>query len=138
MSEERRRVLELLSSGKISTEEAERLMTAIEEGSSTPTTRSISTPRRRPRYLRLIADTPTEKVDIRVPLFLLRAGMKLASLLPRSARGSITSAFREKGIDIDLTKGADLQQLIEGLEHLQIEAESGRPGNMERVRIYCE
>jgi hypothetical protein len=139
MSEERRRVLELLSSKKISTEEAERLMAAIEE--SPPSSRPDQTlviPRRRVRYLRIMADSATEKVDVRIPLFLLRAGMKLAGLLPRSARESVTSAFQDQGIDIDVGRRADLESLIDGLADLDISAESSVPGKPERVRIFCE
>lgn len=139
MSEERRRVLELLSSKKISTEEAERLMSAIEETPALPRTdQTLVVPRKRVRYLRIMADTPTEKVDLRIPLFLLRAGMKLAGLLPRSARESVTSAFQDKGIDIDISRRADLESLIDGLADLNISAESNLPGKTERVRIFCE
>jgi hypothetical protein len=139
MSEERRRVLELLSSKKISTEEADRLMTAIEETPALPRTdQTLVIPRKRARYLRIMVDTPTEKVDLRIPLFLLRAGMKLAGLLPRSARESVTSAFQDKGIDIDISRRADLESLIDGLADLNISAESNVPGKTERVRIFCE
>ena len=138
MSEERRRVLELLSSKKISTEEAERLMAAIEESPVPRTDQTLVIPRKRARYLRIMADTPTEKVDVRIPLFLLRAGMKLAGLLPRSARDSVTSAFQDKGIDIDISRRADLESLIDGLADLNISAESNAPGKTERVRIFCE
>lgn len=141
MIEERRKVLELLSSGRISSEEAERLIEAVQDqdkATGSETNGAFTIPKRRARYLRVVVDSPTEKVDVRIPFFLLRAGMKLANLLPNSSRGRITSAFQEKGIDIDLTKGSDLESLIEGLQDLQIETESGIAGKTERVRVFCE
>jgi hypothetical protein len=141
MIEERRRVLEMLSAGKISIDEAQRLMGAMEESVSPASPGQSVYPvkrRPRPRYLRIIARTPTENVNLRIPLFLLKAGVKLGNLLPRNARGSIRSAFRDKGIDIEPGRGVDLDALIEGLEELEIESESGRSGMTEKVHIYCE
>ncbi len=43
-----------------------------------------------------------EKVNIRIPLQVLRAGMKLGSVLPSHAREKINDALREKGLDMDL------------------------------------
>jgi hypothetical protein len=64
--------------------------------------------------------------------------MKLAGLLPRSARETVSSAFQDKGINMDISRRADLESLIDGLADLDISTESNVPGKTERVRIFCE
>jgi len=43
-----------------------------------------------------------EKVNIRIPFQLLRAGIKLASVVPVDVQGKVNDALKEKGINIDL------------------------------------
>ena len=89
MNEHRRQILQMLSEGKISADEAERLIAALEErpaGSSENV--SDSGAKARPKYLRVQVDSEDDghegptKVNVRVPMQLLRAGVKLAGLIP--------------------------------------------------------
>ena len=79
---------------------------------------AVPRPRRRkpslaapPRYLRVQIDADDakdgevrRKVNIRVPLQLLRAGVKLASVLPPDARERMNEALHEKGVGLDINQ----------------------------------
>ncbi|MDT8898242.1 hypothetical protein QYE77_08170 [Thermanaerothrix sp. 4228-RoL] len=86
--EERLRVLELVSQGKISAEEGARLIEALERGETTPPpTAEPQTPTLRPagpRWLRVrITDLHSERtlVNMRLPVSVLEAGLRLGARL---------------------------------------------------------
>src|SRR6516225_9709125 len=114
MNEHRRQILQMLAIGKISADEAERLIAAMENPSSSATSSgsgSSDVIKPRPKYLRVVVDSedggghdgPT-KVNVRVPMQLLRAGVRLASLIPAPALRRANSAMQEQGIPIDLSQ----------------------------------
>ena len=83
MNDDRRQILDMLSQGKITTDEAERLLAALGRTGAS----AGSEPQRlanRAKYLRVSVDTDEEgdggptKVNIRVPMQLLRAGVRLS------------------------------------------------------------
>jgi len=80
-------------------------------------------------------DAPT-KVNIRVPFQLLRAGVKLASLIPNGAKDQINEALRKNGVPIDVTqlKPEDLDELVVHLADLTIDVEEKDT----KVRIFAE
>lgn len=139
MSEERKRILQMLAEDKIDVDEAERLLEAIDSSASV---RDIVAQDGRTKsgwkFLRVIVE-PTDqdgdgkRVNIRVPVSLLRAGIKLSSLIPNEARSKVTDALRDKGVDIDL-KTEDLTELIDGLGGLTVNVDKGD----KKVRIFCE
>jgi len=138
MNEERKKILEMVADGKISVEEAERLMSAIDADENTePQTGSQP---KRPKYLRVqvepkSGDENGERVNIRVPINLIRAGLKWASFIPNHSQKKVGDALREKGIDVDLSTitPEDLDELIANLNDLQVEVDGE-----EMVQIYCE
>src|ERR1700721_563237 len=83
VDEDRRRILDMLAQGKISAQEAENLIDALSAGTGTsqPNTGSAG-----PKYLRVLGEGADGehggKVNVRVPLNLIRAGVRLAALLP--------------------------------------------------------
>jgi hypothetical protein len=142
MSENRRRILQMLAAGKISIDEAERLIAATEKASAA----AADEPARRgarPKYMHVVVDTdegrsgdkPT-KVNIRVPMQLLRAGVRLSSLIPEHARDKVNQAMREQGVAFDLNqlKPENLEELIEQLSDLSVNVDKERT----KVRIFCE
>ena len=143
MRENRRQILDMLANGKISAEEAEKLLTALESG---PAEGEAATGgKAAPRYLRVLVEAdesgagePLTKVNIRVPLQLLRAGVKLANLIPPPAREQVNAAMREQGIGLDLNqlKPENLEELVDQLKDLTIDVD--QPENKVKVRVFCE
>ena len=145
MNDNRRQVLDMLAEGKISVDEAERLLLLVDRESSTsqrlePGARSDSVT---PRYIRIIVqpegngdDDAPNLVNIRVPMALLRAGMQLPALLPEMAAIGINKALHEKGIDIDVTRlrAQDIERLLEALQKFEVDVHTGD----QRVLIYVE
>jgi hypothetical protein len=136
MNEHRRKILEMLSQGQITADEAERLISALEK--EQPASAENPTPRPKPKYLRVLvneADGPT-KVNIRVPMQLLRAGVKLASLIPVQAREHVNSALHKEGVMIDLNqiKPENLEELIDQLDELTVDVDDKKT----TVKLYCE
>ena len=142
MSEERTRILSMLKDGKISLAEAEELLDAIEGSEQTDGNQGEHVEKSgTPKYLRVVV-TPGdgkpdgENVNIRVPLQLIRAGIKLGAIIPDGARHKVDHALREKGMGIDLKnlKSGDIESLIEALTDMSIDVDS----EDEKVRIFCE
>ena len=108
MNEDRKRILAMLAERKITADEAERLLDAMGREpaprvGSAPTNGASSLP----KYFRVEVnanepgDTPT-KVNVRVPMQLLRAGVRLGALIPplkllRELRGADHRGAVERG-----------------------------------------
>ena len=79
-------------------------------------------------------DGKRERVNIKVPLKLLRAGISLGGLMPKDAKAKINEALKAKGIEVDpfSLEGSDADQIIEALSDLEINADdSGK-----KIRIH--
>jgi len=147
MNESKKRILEMLAQNKISTDEAYRLLSVLEtEGSAAEDTPKAGTAARaKPKYLRVCIMPGSEhehggkgdRVNVRVPMSLIRSGMKFTSLLPPEARDKVTGALREKGIDFDMRnlKPEDLDELLEALSDLEVDV-AGSDG--ETVKVFVE
>jgi len=155
MNEHRRQILEMLAAGKITADEAERLITALERSDSTSAASNSSAAQpaaAKFKYLRVLVDADNGgdpkhgpvKVNIRVPMQLLRAGVRLAGLIPPQARDHVNDALREKGIPFDLSqiKPDNLEELLDHLNDLTIDVNTnnryGGTGEKVWVRVYCE
>lgn len=135
MNEHRREILEMLSQGKITADEAERLLAALDR--ERPATDDSATPHRRPRYLRVNVQSEEDtKVNVRVPMQLLRAGVRLASLFPPQTRALVDEAMHERGITLDLAqiKPENLEELIDQLGDMTVDVDDKDV----RVRVFCE
>jgi len=138
-----RQVLEMLAAGKITTDEADRLLNALREpGHAAPSSdKTESQPK--PRYLRVIVDANDEKdgptkINIRVPLQLLRAGVRLASFMPVSAQAKVNVALQEQGIDLDISKikPENIDELLAELRDTSIDVT--QKGEDVKIRIFSE
>jgi hypothetical protein len=143
MTEQRRQVLQMLGEGKITADEAERLIDALER--KRPESPPGAAPRQktRPKYLRVLvnsadgSDGDTQsRVNIRVPLQLLRAGVRLTSLIPPHALTRVNAELDKSGVPIDLTqlKPQDIEELIEQLDDVTVDIDD--PDS--RVQVFCE
>ena len=132
MNEDRREILEMLSQGKITADEAERLIAALEKSSH-----SEEPSKRSPKYLRVLVESDDDtKVNVRVPMQLLRAGVRLANLIPPSARAHVNEAMAEHGFKLDLAqiKPENLEELVDQLGEMTVDVDEGDA----RVRVFCE
>jgi hypothetical protein len=140
VNEQRRQILQMLAEGKITADEAERLIVALEpERPESPG--AASRPKPRPKYLRVVVtddsdgDGPT-RINIRVPLQLLRAGVRLASLIPPQALAKVNAELDKSGVPIDLTelKPQHIEELIEQLDDVIVDVDD--PDT--KVQVFCE
>src|SRR5262245_36182559 len=112
MSDETKRVLELLSQGKISVDEADQLLRALtDQGKRVEASPKgdAASAQAKPRFMRIHVHKPgkdgreDKDVNIRVPLAVIRGGMRLGTMIP-GLHASMNARLRERGIDVDLSK----------------------------------
>jgi hypothetical protein len=147
MSDNKKKILEMLAQNKINADEAYRLLSAIDggEGRRESTGKAETAVKGKAKYLRVTVLPNPEKeksgdydrVNIRVPMSLIRAGIKLTSLIPSEARDKVNLALHEKGIDFDARnmRPEDIEELIGALSDLEVDVIS-KSG--ESVRVFVE
>jgi len=146
MNEHRREILDMLAAGKITSDEADRLLAALNKDKDEDQPvggPGSSSPRPQPKYIRVLVEAEDDKarggpvkVNVRVPMQLLRAGVRLASLIPAQARDRVNEALHEKGMAIDLNqiKPENLEELVDQLNDLTVDADQSNT----KVRVFCE
>lgn len=146
MNEERMKILGMLSEGKITAEEADKLIEAIEGAAGKPgrsfDDRIPPGADGIPKYLYVQVNSlnedgsgEPETVNVKVPMALIKAGVNIASLMPEDVQGEINSAMDKKGIKFNLSdiKKENLDEFLLALRELEVNVD----GENERVRIYC-
>jgi hypothetical protein len=147
MTQERKQVLDMLAQGTITVQDAERLLDKLSAiGTSAPESEAGGTAQAgpepcceggaaragRPKYLRVLVDSSKgDKVNIRVPLSLVRAGIKLKAVMPEHARQQLS----EKGIDLSNLGDLEGEELLQALRELNVDVDAA---DGEKVRIFCE
>ena len=146
MIDNRRPILDMLAQGKITVDEAERLLSLVDQPAAGEPARDDGSDagRPRPKYLRVVVEPgsqeggeeETTRVNIRVPMALIQAGVKLAALLPNAAVNKVNEKMQEKGLDIELgnLKAEDLEELVNAMSDLEVDVQGGQ----EKVRIFVE
>jgi hypothetical protein len=137
MSAERKKVLELLATGKITTEEAEKLLNKLDtladaESASGPSEAQPSDSKPL-RYLRVEVEKPgsSDNVNVRIPLSFIRASAGLHLLLPQKVQDKLYA----NGVDIgslSRLKGQELENVLKEL-NVQVDESGGK-----KVRVFCE
>ncbi|HKD49019.1 MAG TPA: hypothetical protein VKB67_15135 [Rhizomicrobium sp.] len=133
MNDSRRQILDMLAQGKITADEAERLLAAVE--------RSPAQEGETVKYLRVLVDANDEhegptKVNVRVPMQLLRAGVRLTGIIPARARDQVNDALRKEGIPFDINNltPQNLEEMVEHLRDLTVDVDNEHA----KVRVFCE
>lgn len=144
MNEQRRQVLQMLAEGKITADEAERLIDALaRQQQPEAAAGSTSTPKARPKYLRVVVSSEDDfsgdgagRINVRVPLQLLRAGVRLTSLIPPQALTQVNAQLHKSGVPIDLTqlKPQHLDDLVEHLDDVIVDVDQAEA----KVQVFCE
>jgi hypothetical protein len=152
MSENRRQILQMLAQGKITADEAERLIAAAEQPSpaGSSQTDSGAGTKNPPKYLRVQVDSeetgskehgegPT-RVNVRIPMQLLRAGVRLTGLIPAQVLHKANDAIHKQGIPFDLSqiKPENLEEIVEQLSDLSVDVDQRDEAAKVKVRVFCE
>ena len=140
MSEQRKKILEMLSNGTITADEANRLLAAIEQNAQQVHTEPEKM-KQKPKFLHVkVEKDPSiggkhQNVDIKIPIMLLKAGMKLGSMIPESSKSEINSHLSSKGIHLDLNSmdSKDLDMILVALSESSIDIDTEK----EKVKIFC-
>jgi len=141
VTEERLRILNLLETGKIDAAQAASLLDALGGEPARAPGAGAAPSAGGPRYLRVLVEgtqgDAAGKVNVRVPLNLIRAGVRLAALLPPGLHDQINKALKENGVELDVSKikPENLEELVEHLGELTVDVE-GAHGD--KVRVFCE
>jgi hypothetical protein len=135
MSRERAKILKMVAEGTITPEEGEKLLSRLDSAgtATTPVEPDLETGTRKSgplKYLRVVVDGD-DKVNIRVPIALIRTGIKLTTLVPSTASEHLS----EHGIDLSQFNNLDGDELIEALRQLKVDVDCG---DGDTVRVFCE
>ncbi|HEY3318150.1 MAG TPA: hypothetical protein VGK50_06990 [Coriobacteriia bacterium] len=143
MSGDRTRILGMLADGKITAAEAETLLDALESSAEVPA--PVKAPSAdwpsgpseggTPKFM-YVKVTGEDKVDVKIPLALLRTGLKLTSLIPKQAMDQINESMSEAGMSIDFNnlKPEDVEDIIASLGEMEVNVEA-KDGD--HVRVFC-
>ena len=147
MNENQKKILEMLSEKKISVDDAYRLLNVIdteESGQKIPP-KAMTAEKAKPKYLcvTVLPDPENEhapnvdRVNVRVPMSLIHAGVKLTSLIPPEARDKVNGALQERGINFDVRhiKSEDIDELVVALSDLEVDVLSSKG---EKVKVFVE
>ncbi|MHB1345030.1 MAG: SHOCT-like domain-containing protein, partial [Thermoleophilia bacterium] len=94
-------------------------------------------PRKNAKFMYVkVASTDGDNVDVKVPLSLARAGLRLTSLIPPQAMAEIDRHMDERGVSMDFAnlRPADIEDLIDGLTETEVNVDSK---NGDKVRVFC-
>jgi len=150
MSDDTRRILDLLAQGKITVDEAQRLLGAVAEAAASATSPAAASTAwsaagpdasATPRYVKIAVHKPAtdqrpeKDVKIRVPMSVMRGGMRLGAIIPGWGE-RMRARLCEQAIDLDLSKldPAAFETMLKDLGEMNIDIDSGKA----QVRITCE
>ena len=158
--DDRRRILDMIAQGKITVDEGEQLLAALETqasaGSSPDAASSSARSPGLPRYMRIVvhrpareakehahygyswpgAARPEKTVSVRIPFSLVRSGMRLGAIVPGTAGEVLTNVLRERGLNLDMSKMSpeELAAALKEMGELSVDVDNGKA----QVRISCE
>ena len=131
-----KKILEMLSEGKITVEEATALLSKLQTTDSdmeeSGFVKDQENRGKTPKYLRVLVDSAEgDKVNVRVPLSLIKTGIKLSALIP----GDAVARIGNSGLDLSQISKLSGDELIEALRELQVDIDSA---NGDKVRVFTE
>jgi SHOCT-like domain len=151
-TDDTRRILDMLSQGKITVDEADRLIKALsaERPADAPAAATAGDARSRMRWFRINIHKPAKDethkpkdVNIRVPIAVVKGGMRLGAIIATFAGEKAAQRMKERGLDLDLStingdlsrmNGAEFDTFLKTLDDMNIEIDDGKS----QVRITAE
>ena len=134
MTNDRRKILEMLAEGKINADDADRLLAKIQgDRKDDPSEETGRRSSQRPlKYLRVLVNSEDgDNVNIRVPMGLVRTGLMLTTMIPVAA----SDELEKNGVDLSSLSSLDGEELVEALRELNVDVNSA---NGDTVRVFCE
>src|SRR5471032_3256873 len=150
-TDDTRRILDMLSQGKITVDEAGRLIQALsaDQPAAADTPGPGADPKRA-RWVRINIHKPAKDeshrakdVNIRVPIAVVRGGMRLGAIIGTFAGEKAARRMKARGLDIDLAainsdlsqmNGPEFDEFLRSLNETNIEIDDGKS----TVRITAE
>jgi hypothetical protein len=151
-TDDTRRILDMLSQGKITVDEADRLIKAVsaDRPSETAAADTSTDGKRRARWFRINIQKPVKdetggpkNVNIRVPIAVVKGGMRLGAIIATFAGEKAAQRMKARGLDLDLSaingdlsrmNGAEFDAFMKSLDDMNIEVDDGKS----QVRITAE
>ena len=141
MAEERLRILTMLAEGKITADEADKLLEAMASRNKTTATEEIkpSNGNTKCRYMHVRVEPKegmsSERVMIKVPLALVKAGLNFSKFIPKEAQDKVQESMDKKGIPFNMSemKFEDLEEMFSEMEDLSIDVDTDES----TVQVFC-
>jgi hypothetical protein len=150
-TDDTRRILDMLSQGKITVDEADRLLKALAaDGPADTAAADTATDAKRARWVRINIHKPSTEdghkakdVNIRVPIAVVKGGMRLGAIIGTFAGEKAARRMKARVLDIDLAainsdlsgmNGPEFDAFLRSLNDTNIEIDDGKS----QVRITCE
>lgn len=144
LSVSKQKIVDLLVQDKVSIDDAFRLLGRANEsvrtndgseefGNNSPSAAAVArfSSKKRPKFLRvLIQDGDSEKVDVRVPLKLVKLGMVSSDFVPQGVLDAVT----EHGIDFENLSGLSDDDFYEAFGNISVDIVD----DDSTVRVFCE
>ena len=140
MSEERMRILQMLAEGKLTADEADRLLQAL-DGTAKVIERAEQSRAMdvKGKYLFIQVDPKegksSERVSVKVPLALVKAGLNITKLIPAEAQDKIQSSMHDSGVPFNLgdIDPQNFDEIMEALEQMSIDVDTEES----TVKVFC-
>ena len=141
MAEERLRILTMLAEGKITADEADKLLEAMVNRNK-PTSEEAAKPaigstKCRYMYVKVEpkAGMPSERVAIKVPLALIKTGLNFSKFIPKEAQDKVQQSMDKKGIPFNISdmKNGELDEMFTAMEDLSIDVDTDES----TVQVFC-
>lgn len=152
-TDDTRRILDMLREGKITVDEADRLLKAVTADAPADAAAAADPAadgRARPRWIRINIQKPSSEpghkaknVNIRVPIAVVKGGMRLGAIIGTFAGDKAARRMKAQGLDIDMAKissdlsqmnGPEFDEFLRSLNETNIEIDDGKS----QVRITAE
>jgi len=151
-TDDTRRILDMLSQGKITVDEADRLIKALcaDQPAEAAAADTPTGGRPRARWFRINIHKPAKDeahrpkdVNIRVPIAVVKGGMRLGAIIGTFAGEKAAQRMKARGLDIDLSaingdlsrmNGPEFDAFLKTLDDMNIEIDDGKS----QVRITTE
>ncbi len=139
MSEEKRRILEMIQEGKITASEGMGLLTALDE-EALPPMRTSASPHKRFLRVKVYTDKAV-KVNVNIPLALMKVASKFAGIGLKYIPDDARREMEKKGIDLTQI---DVEELVSAIEQglieeklLDVDVDDPKEGKV-RVEVYVD